>query len=115
MTIYILDCSTTGLVAGKDEVIQLATIYAPTLPAVSENVSSIGIDYVKGITSKFTFTNNYFYPSVPVTPEAYELHGLSASKLLGYHSSGMAKIPLDTTMLIGHNILFNHKMLGNLR
>ena len=111
MTTYILDTETTGLMAGKDQVIQLAYLEVPSLDKLEQLATSIK-SYGNHVTSTFKMDNRYFCPTVPISAKAFEVHGLSVRRLLQYESSHKAKIPDDATLIIGHNINFDHRMLG---
>jgi exodeoxyribonuclease X len=102
MKILILDCETTG-VSSSDQIIELA--YVELLPLPEFRSSST--PYKQG-----TFFNERYFPSVPIHSKALEVHGITFKELLGKRKSDEVELPKDVTMLIGHNIQFDHRFLG---
>ena len=111
--VLILDIESTG-VTNTDEIIELAYL------TCSERVQ----DFINGFsclllnnpeeldTVSCTKYNERFNPSVPINPHAFKVHGISKLKLLKCRPSSEAVIPANVKYLVGHNISFDHRMLG---
>lgn len=106
--VLILDCETTGI-SNTDEIIELAYIQAP------DDVRKFVTYYVKAMP-KIDFPqqvyNERFKPSVPINPHAFKVHGISMLKLLGKRPSKEVALPENVKYLVGHQINFDYKMLG---
>jgi exodeoxyribonuclease X len=90
----ILDCEASGLVEPIDAV-EIAYCY---------------------LDDKFNkLEEGYFYskfmPNVASRPKAAEVHGFTKENLAGQPSIDTFVFPDDVTYLIGHNILYDHKVL----
>lgn len=98
--IIILDTETTG-VCSTDQIIELAYLELPDVPTFLRN--EIKYDSI---------FNERFRPDVPIHPKAVEVHGITYKDLLHCRKSDFVEIPKDVTYLVGHNIQFDHRMLG---
>jgi DNA polymerase III epsilon subunit-like protein len=114
--VLILDTETTSVTA-KDEVIELAYIQCPLnlREWVQDytNYSQVQDTEMMGfvVSSKEVY-NEQFKPSVPISPHAHKVHGLSMLKLLGKRPSKEITLPKDIKYMCGHNALFDYRMLG---
>lgn len=106
--VLILDCESTG-VSNADEIIELAYIQA------SDDIRKFIAYYIEAmpeIDFPQQVYNERFNPSVPINPHASKVHGISKLKLLKCRPSSEAVIPANVKYLVGHNISFDHRMLG---
>lgn len=103
MANYLIDTETTGL-SSKDEVIQLAWI---KLPETLLSIKELSLKSLLALPTSVEFFN----PSVPIQIEAQKVHGLSKLKLLKYPRSNTCKLPDDCTLVVGHNVSFDIRML----
>lgn len=108
----LLDTETTGI-GKQDQVIELSYVALPdNLSMLKANISSVGEDLLEfwHVVKKNSF-NSLYKPSVPIHPEASKVHGLMFKDLLGKPSSDSITLP-PIHVMIGHNIQFDHRMLG---
>ena len=99
--ILLLDTETTGLTP-PIEVIEIAYL------TLSNTISKELTDFEWAMP---TYTER-FKPSGPIHPQASELHRIYLKDLLKCRPSSEVKIPSDTTILLGYNISFDHRVLG---
>lgn len=114
MSFYIVDTETTGLTE-KDQVIELAYFNLATEAQEHRQIEGNPIDNLEVwmlFSSSAGYGNYLFKPSVPIHPKAQEIHGLSYKDLTKYPPSSSLKLPEDLSVMIGHNILFDWRMLG---
>lgn len=103
--VLLLDCETTG-VSNSDQIIELAYVELQDLRTLRESTHYLG-----GMKPGTIF-NEQYQPSVPIHSKALEIHGIGFKQLLGKRKSEEVEIPKDVTILVGHNISFDHRMLG---
>ena len=103
MKTLILDCETTG-VSNTDQVIELAYYEVDTLAQEKERTWNSIEDEI------MTFR---YFPSVSIHERAYAVHGLGLSMLTSYPPSASIELPESIDYIIGHNITFDKRMIGN--
>ncbi len=118
MSVYILDTETTGLTA-KDQIIELSYINLSHIEFSALGIHTNKVIEVEGMVDYLNIARGAsevyteaFKPTVPIHPMAYQCHGKTIRDLIGCRPSKEAKIPEDMYYMIGHNITFDHKMLG---
>jgi DNA polymerase III epsilon subunit-like protein len=107
MSILVLDTETTGI-STKDEIIELAYFNLP------ENIREFFSRYpsFKDISNlRNECYSQEYLPNVPIHPKATEVHGKRLQNLLGKPNSKTLSVP-EAKVFIGHNISFDHRMLG---
>lgn len=108
--VYILDTETTGTYK-KDQVIELAYLRLELLESELNSYQTLSL-----INFKDTFLSNViserFFPSVEIEQRAFECHGIKRISLKGHRSSRFVDIPQDVEYLIGHNIIFDIRLLS---
>lgn len=115
MSFYIVDTETTGITS-NDQVIELA--YFKIAPEGNSHRQEESINPLDDLESWMLFSSNTIYgnylfkPSVPIHPKAQEVHGLTYRDLLKYPPSSTLRLPEDLSVMIGHNINFDWRMLG---
>lgn len=95
MRIIIADTETTGI--EDSEVIELAYL-------------DLGTDLSMSPAPIF---HQFYTPTKPITLGALAAHHILPSTLVDYPAPTCAKIPEDTTYIIGHNVDFDWKVLGS--
>ena len=100
--VIIADTETTG-VSSIDEIIEFSYVELKPLKDFKSDDTPF---YEK------TFFNQRYMPSVPIQKAALECHGIHYKDLLGKPKSETLEFPKDVTYMIGHNISFDHRMLG---
>lgn len=90
MTAYILDSETTDKDASTAEAIEVAWI---------------------NLESGAEFTQRY-KPSCPILFGAMATHNITPDELVDCPPSGSFKLPDDCEFLVGHNISFDHEIIG---
>lgn len=99
--VIIADSETTG-VGSADQIIELAYVELNEIPLFKQDKPY----------KPETLYNERFLPSVPIHSKALEVHGITFKDLLGKRKSEEVELPKDVTIMIGHNIQFDHRMLG---
>jgi exodeoxyribonuclease X len=113
MSVYILDCETTGI-NKSDQVIELA--YYKCLPLEDE------ISYLNNYTKDDLFNEllqsvssliykKQFLPSCPINSFAQAVHGIARIQLLDKLPSYTVDVPDNIQYIIGHNISFDKRLL----
>lgn len=90
----ILDCESTGIVE-PIEAVEIAYFY------LDSNFKKLeeGCFYSK------------FMPNVPIHPKASEVNGFTKENLVGQPNISTFEFPTDVSYLIGHNILYDFRVL----
>ena len=99
--VLILDSETTG-VGKTDQIIELAYAELQPVPIFKQTMWH----------KKDTVHNQRYMPSVPIHPAASKVHGITYKELLGKPKSETIEFPKDVEYMIGHQISFDHRMLG---
>jgi len=109
MSVYILDCETTGT-SKSDQVIELAYLEVSTL---HEEFNELAVMDLSKIDMFPNVVDVYQYlPTCPINPHAHAVHGITRAMLAGKPLSSSVEIPTPVTYIIGHNIQFDIRMLG---
>ena len=105
--ILLLDSETTGL-KPPIEIIELAYLTLTNNVSIYKAMSKLNplTDFEWAIFSE------RFKPVGEIHPQASELHNIYLRDLLKCRPSAEVKIPSDTTILLGYNIIFDHRVLG---
>jgi exodeoxyribonuclease X len=98
MTALVLDCETSGVL----EPVEVVEVAWARLRSAAELVD----DEV--------FEQRY-QPSKPIELGAMAVHHIMDEDLVGYPPSAAFKLPEDATIIIGHNVDFDHKAIGSPR
>jgi len=103
LQIIILDTETTGL--HNQQPLEVSWLH------VALTVSSDGLVLAK--PAVLSSWSSYFNVTVPITPQAQAVHGISKAKVAGepvYKSASQLKLP-DTNILCGFNIAYDRRSL----
>ena len=98
--VIIADTETSG-VGKEDQVIEFSYAELPELRIFKQEGVKIPITY-----------SERFRPSVPIQTAALKVHGIKYTDLLKCRPSHEIEFPKDVTYMLGHNIRFDHRMLG---
>jgi DNA polymerase III epsilon subunit-like protein len=103
----VLDCETTG-VSKEDQVIELGVLNCETLKDEKLSFTRTVEEYMDILLEETKITR--YFPSCPIHPRAFEVHGIGLSEL--------TKSPKSTTVyiekvdyIVGHNIYFDRRLL----
>jgi len=99
----IVDTETTGI-SSTDQIIELAYINVAALESYPSDLPFYA--------NKFTMFTERYCPSVPIHPQAEALHKIDKAMLVDCRPSEEIELP-ETEFLIGHNVSFDSRMLGN--
>ena len=104
--ILLLDTETTGLTP-PIEVIEIA--YLTLANSIGQKLNFNPLTDFEWAMPTYT---ERFKPSGQIHPQASEVHRIYLKDLLKCRPSSEVKIPSDTTILLGYNISFDHRVLG---
>lgn len=99
---YIFDTETTGTDHLKDQVIEAALLELPETPASFISADPAGMPH----------DCERFRPTVPISLGAQAVHHILAIDLIECRSPDHFKLPADIGYLIGHNVDFDWRMIG---
>jgi DNA polymerase III epsilon subunit-like protein len=107
----VLDTETTG-VSKKDQVIELSYIPLPsTIPCIKSKVEEFdSLSLFAENLKKISYVER-FRPDVEIHPKAQEVHGILYRDLLKCKPVKEMEVP-KVKGFLGHNIQFDHRMLG---
>jgi DNA polymerase III epsilon subunit-like protein len=108
--VIILDTETTGLTA-SDEVLELAYIEIDTLAVEQGTFYTDSFDFIKESINSNTAVSRY-RPVCAINPYAFAVHGIGLTDLVGKPNSSTIYLPKDITYMIGQNISYDKRMLG---
>ena len=109
MNILVLDTETTGI-SKQDQVIELAYFEISLQSMIDDRGFKETEQYIVDLLKRTT-TQRYF-PSCVMNPRAYEVHGIGLLDLMGKTKSKDLEIPKNVKYIIGHNISFDKRMIG---
>lgn len=102
MSILILDTETTGI-SKTDQVIELAYYEASTL---ENEKDTRALNTLRDAISSYRY-----FPTVPINPHAYAVHGIGLTQLAKSPASTTLTLPKNIKYIVGHNISFDKRIL----
>jgi exodeoxyribonuclease X len=103
MKVLLADTETTGTDHEKDEIIEAAWLH---LPATIEEFCAVKNP------EQFEFYHERFKPSIQISLGAMSVHNIIDEDLADCADSSAFGFPVEAEYLIGHNIDFDWKMMG---
>lgn len=103
MSVLLGDTETTGTDHETDEIIEAAWLH---LPATIEEFCAVKSP------EKFEFYHERFKPSIQISLGAMSVHNIIDEDLVDCADSSAFGFPVEAEYLIGHNIDFDWKMMG---
>ena len=118
-TILVLDVETTGIknhpIYKKPDIIELSYMDISGDLAEFRLMAALPKEHaIRGTietTEKCAITER-FKPSMAIEDDAFRIHKINMKMLAGCRSSTEAKIPENTTYILGHNVQYDHRCLG---